>query len=236
VAPGGGLARSAGRSGLRQKEGAIEQPCTAPPEGGGVVRLGEVGPRAGKGHPGRRPVGPDASPAGRAEREIDHGRRGPAGHVPGAFRPAAGAAPAATHERRTLGSRADSLGEVEGWIDAGVERVCAVLDDLDVHTARDAPLSSPAHPRRELVFQPEHAACLDLIEPWRKVPRSLALEGRRLEGWAGIGAAAERATASWNEHEHPFVRGRRRRHRPKRCSGVAALPKATAIYRMHQLA
>jgi DDE superfamily endonuclease len=207
VAPGGDLVRPAGRSGLRQKKGAIEQLYTDPPAGSVVVCLDEMGPQASKSYPGRRPVRPDASPAERAKQEIDYGRRGPAGYVFGAFRPAAGAALTATYERRTLGNWVDFLGKVEGWIDAGVERVYAVLDNLDVHTACDALLFSLAHPRWEFVFQPRYAAYLNLIEPWWKVLRSLALEGRRFEGWAEIEQAIERATTYWNEHKHPFVVG-----------------------------
>ena len=188
-----------------------------------------MGPQASKGYPGRRPVRPDASPSERATQEIDYGRRGPAGYVFGAFQPAAGAALTATYERRTLANWIDFLGKVEGWIDAGVERVYAVLDNLDVHTACDALLFSLAHPRWEFVFQPKYAAYLNLIEPWWKVLRSLALKGRRFGAWAEIEQAVERATAYWNDHKHPFVWGRRRRHRPRRCLGVAAVPKATAI-------
>src|SRR4051794_21380166 len=221
VAPGGDLVRPAGRSGLRQKKGAIEQLYTDPPAGSVVVCLDETGPQASRSHPGRRPVRPDAAPAEGATQEIDYGRRGPAGYVFGAFRPAAGAALTATCERRTLGNWVDFLGKVEGWIDAGVERVYAVLDNLDVHTACDALLFSLAHPRWEFVFQPRYAAYLNLIEPWWKVLRSLALEGRRFEGWAEIEQAIERATAYWNEHRHPFVWGRRRRHRPR---GAPASP------------
>jgi hypothetical protein len=36
--------------------------------------------------------------------------------------------------------------------------------------------------------------------------------------------AVERATAYWNAHRHPFVWGQRRRHRPKRQPGIAAVP------------
>ena len=113
-----------------------------------------MGPQASESHPGRRPVRPDASPSERATREIDYGRRGPAGHVFGAFQPATGAALTATYERRTLGNWIDFLGKVEGWIGAGIGRVYAVLDNLNVHTACDAPLFSLAHPRRGFVFQP----------------------------------------------------------------------------------
>jgi len=188
-----------------------------------------MGPQAGKSYPGRRPVRPDAAPAERATQEIDYGRRGPAGYVFGAFQPATGAALAATYERRTLGNWIDFLGKVEGWIEAGVERVYAVLDNLNVHTACDALLFSLAHPRWEFVFQPKYAAYLNLIEPWWKVLRSLALKGRRFEGWAEIEAAVERAAAYWNQHKHPFVWGRRRRHRPPRRLGVAAVPATSRI-------
>jgi hypothetical protein len=47
---------------------------------------------------------------------------------------------------------------VEGWIDQGIERVYAALDNLNVHTACAALLFSLAHPRWEFVFQPTHAA------------------------------------------------------------------------------
>jgi hypothetical protein len=61
------------------------------------------------------------------------------------------------------------------------------------------------------------------------VLRSLALEGRRFEAWAEVEAAVARATTYWNEHRHPFVWGRRRRHRQPRRPGIAALPKLALI-------
>jgi hypothetical protein len=79
------------------------------------------------------------------------------------------------------------------------------------------------------VFQPKYAAYLNLIEPWWKVLRSLALKGRRFEAWAEIEEAVALATAYWNEHRHPFVWGRRRRHRPNRRLGIAAVPNLTLI-------
>ena len=68
------------------------------------------------------------------------------------------------------------------------------------------------------------AAYLNLIEPWWKVLRSLALKGRRFETWAEIAEAVERATTYWNAHRHAFHWGRRRRHRPKRTAGIATPP------------
>ena len=86
---------------------------------------------------------------------------------------------------------------------------------------------SLAHPRWELVVQPKYdVAYLNLIEPWWKVLRSLALKGRRFESWEEIAQAVERATVYWNDHRHPFVWGRRRRHQPRRQPGIALPPKA----------
>ena len=50
-----------------------------------------------------------------------------------------------------------------------------------------------------------------------------------VEAWAEIAQAVERATAYWNEHKHPFLWGRRRRHRTPRRLGVAAVPNLTLI-------
>ena len=78
-----------------------------------------------------------------------------------------------------------------------------------------------AYPRWELVFQPTYAAYLNLIEPWWKGLRSLALAGRRFESWDDICQAIAGATAYWNAH--------RRRHRPRRQPDIAILPKAASL-------
>jgi hypothetical protein len=188
-----------------------------------------MGPQAAKSYPGRRLVKPAGPEAERARQEIDYGRRGVAGYVFGAFQPATGEAFTATYERRTTVDWVDFLGQIEAWVDPSVERIYAVLDNLNVHSAPDVLLCGLLHPRWEFVFQPKYAAYLNLIEPWWKVLRSLALKGRRFEAWAEIGRAVERATAYWNDHKHPFVRGRRRRHRQRRRPGVATVPKLTTI-------
>lgn len=61
-----------------------------------------------------------------------------------------------------------------------------MLDNLNIHRAPDVLLFNLLHPRWEFVFQPKYAAYLNLIEPWWKVLRSLALKGRRFEVWAEI--------------------------------------------------
>jgi transposase len=121
---------------------------------------------------------------------------------------------------------ADFLGHVEGWVPPDVGRVYAIVENLSAHRATDVLLFSLAQPRWEFVFQPKYAAYLNLIEPWWKVLRSLALKGRRFETWEEVCQAVAEATSYWNGHRPPFIwgRGRRRRHRPRRCPGIAAVP------------
>jgi hypothetical protein len=184
---------------------------------------------AARSFPGQQLVKPAAPRAERAKQEIDYGRRDVAGYVFGAFKPASGEAFTHPYDRRTATNWVDFLGEVEAWIDPAVARIYAVADNLSTHSAPDVLLFSLLHPRWEFVFQPKYAAYLNLIEPWWKVLRSLALKGRRFETWAEIEQAVERATAYWNQHKHPFIWGRRRRHRQPRRFGVAALPVISLI-------
>jgi hypothetical protein len=183
-----------------------------------------MGPQKAKSHLGRQLVRPAGSKAERARQEIDYGRRGVVGYVFGAFQPASGKAFTQPHARRTTTNWVDFLSAVEAWIDPASERVYAIVDNLSTHSAPAGLLSSLLHPRWEFVFQPKYAAYLNLIEPWWKILRSLALKGRRFETWAEIAQAVERATAYWNEHKHPFIWGRRRRHRTPHRLGLAAIP------------
>jgi DDE superfamily endonuclease len=188
-----------------------------------------MGPQASKSYPGQRLVKPAGPRAERAKQEIDYGRHDAAGYVFGALQPATGAAFTATYERRTTANWVDFLGRVEAWIGAAAERVYAVVDNLNTHDGMDVLLFALAHPRWEFVFQPKYAAYLNLIEPWWKVLRSLALKGRRFEDRAEIEQAVARASAYWNEHKHPFIWGRRRRHRTPRRLGIVAPPNFALI-------
>ena len=188
-----------------------------------MICLDEMGPEAAKSFPGQALVraAPTADrPAGRATQEVDYGRRGK-GYVFGAFRPATGAALTVAYDRRTTANFVAFLGQVDAWAPSEAERVYAVLDNLSMHRATDVLLFSLARPRWEFVFQPVYAAYLNLIEPWWKVLRSLALKGRRFETWEEVCRAIAAATAYWNAHRHPFRWGHRRRHRPRRQPGVA---------------
>jgi len=208
-----------------------------------------MGPESAKSFPGQQPVHPRPAPqavasesptdnapaapepgataggrgAERAKQEVDSGRRGQ-GYIFGAFRPATGEALAHPYPGRSAANWADFLGRVEAWIPAEVERVYAIVDNVNAHRAVDVPLFAPAFARWEFVFRPKYAAYLNLIEPWWKVLRSLALKGRRFETWEEVCRAVEEATAYWNKHRHPFIWGRRRRHRPRRRPGIAAVP------------
>jgi transposase len=166
-----------------------------------------------------------ASPIGRATQEIDYGRRGK-GDVVGAFKPADGEALTAPYAGRTTADYVDFLARVEAWIPPDVERIDAIMANLSAHRATDVLLLSRVHPRWEFVFQPKYAPDLNLIEPWWKVLRALALKGRRFETWAEVCAAVQDATVYWNAHRHPFIWGQRRRHRPRRRPGIGLLPKA----------
>jgi transposase len=192
-----------------------------------VICLDEMGPESAKNHPGQEVIRPD--PTGerrvRAKQEIDYGRRGK-GYVFGAFRPATGEAFTAPYPGRTIANWVAFLEEVDGWIEDGVPRVYAILDNLSTHRALDVLLWALGHPRWAFVFQPTYAAYLNLIEPWWKVLRSLALKGRRFESWTEVCHAVERATTYWNAHRHPFVWGRRKRRRAARRAGLARLPLA----------
>lgn len=228
MAEAGDVVRRAGGPGVRRKKGIIEQLYTAPPEGSVVLCLDEMGPESAKSFAGRelaRATRGDDRPAGRARQEIDYGRRGK-GYVFGAFRPATGEALTECYARRTTANWIDFLERTDAWVPSTVARVYAVLDNLSAHRATDVLFFSLAHPRWEFVFQPVYAAYLNLIEPWWKVLRSLALKGRRFETWADIEHAITAATAYWNAHRHPFVWGHRRRHRPHRQPGIALLPAA----------
>jgi transposase len=190
-----------------------------------VICLDEMGPESARSHLGTRLVHPD--PSGdrrvRATQEIDYARRGK-GYIFGAFAPATGQAFTAPYAGRTIANWVDFLDQVEAWVDPAVGRVYAILDNLSTHRAMDVRLWSLTHPRWEFVFQPTYAAYLNLIEPWWKILRSLALKGRRFERWEELWAACGRATAYWNDHRHPFIWGQRKHRRSPRPTGIGTVP------------
>ena len=182
-----------------------------------------MGPEAAKSFPGRQPVQrrPPDQPAGPRRRSTTAAA---ASYAFGAFQPATGAAFTICYGGRTTANWVAFLEQVDAWLPADATRVYAVLDNLSTHRATDVLLFSLAHPRWEFVFQPKYAAYLNLIEPWGKTLRALALKGKRFETWADVEQAIAAATAYWNAHRHPYRWGHRRRHRPTRRAGLALTP------------
>jgi hypothetical protein len=135
-----------------------------------------MGPESAKTYPGQAVVETKDGP-GRAKQEIDYGRRGK-GYIFGAFQPATGEAFTRPYLGRSTASWVAFLEEVERWLPAEGQRIYAIIDNLSTHRAPDVLLFLLTHPRWEMVFQPKYAAYLNLIEPWWKVLRSLALTRR----------------------------------------------------------
>ncbi len=82
--------------------------------------------------------------------------------------------------------------------------IILILDNLSVHRALDIQLWALANPRVRFLFQPTYAPWLNLIEPWWKTLRSLALNGRCFDTVLDIGRAIDRATGYWLDHRHPY--------------------------------
>jgi hypothetical protein len=97
------------------------------------------------------------------------------------------------------------------------------LDTLSAHRAPDVLLWALVHPRWEFVCQPTYAADLNVIEPWGKIRRSLALKGRCFATGEEVCQAVEGAPVDWHAHRHPCVWGRRQRRRPTRPAGTTRM-------------
>ena len=76
-----------------------------------------------------------------------------------------------------------------------------------------------AWPEIQIQFIPKYACWLNLIEPWWKQLRSLALKGRRFETVAELEAILREALVYWNAHRRPY----RRKKRPRRQGSLEAL-------------
>ena len=56
----------------------------------------------------------------------------------------------------------------------------------------------------QILFLPKYACWLNLIEPWWKQLKSLALKGRRFENQSELETALWSALDYWNEHRYPY--------------------------------
>ncbi len=80
-----------------------------------------------------------------------------------------------------------------------------IEDNLIIHKGRHTRLALAAWPEIRVQFLLKHACWLNLIEPWWKQLRSLALKGRRFETTDELVESLNLALDYWNLHRHPYV-------------------------------
>lgn len=162
-----------------------------------MICIDELGPLAVKTYPGHEwHDGPT-----RATFEPDYGRRGKV-WVQGAFEPATGEATLVVTPRRDSAGHIPLLEQMMAVFPA--ERWLIIEDNLSIHSGRQTRLALAAWPEIQVQFIPKYACWLNLIEPWWKQLRSLALKGRRFETVDELTQALYDALAYWNQHRHPY--------------------------------
>jgi hypothetical protein len=167
----------------------------APPANTHVICLDEMGPVSAKTYPAPRWC------QQRPLVEADYGRRGKV-WVFAAFEPASGRATTCCGPRRDTANFVKLLDQVVcAWPQGDL---ILILDNLSTHKTLDVRLWALAHERVSFLFQPTYAPWLNLIEPWWKTLRSLALIGRRFAVADEIVHAIAAGTSYWNAHAHPY--------------------------------
>lgn len=162
-----------------------------------VICLDELGPIATKTYPGEEwQAGPY-----RATFEPDYGRRGVI-WVHGAFEPATGLATILCSPARDSASHIQLLEQVVTIFASN--RWLIVEDNLVIHKSRNVKTALLAWPEIRLQFIPKYACWLNLIEPWWKQLKALALKGRRFESTDEVIDAFHGALGYWNAHRHPY--------------------------------
>ena len=132
----------------------------------------------------------------------DYGRRGKVWTF-GAFEPATSDVVTVTALSRCTADFLIFLDSVVlHWPD---DQLIFILDNLSVHRAVDVQLWALAHPRVSFLFQPTYSPWLNLIEPWWKTLRSLAINGRRFDTVDHMMRAIHDATLYWLDHRHPYT-------------------------------
>jgi len=163
-----------------------------------VIGIDEMGPLAVKTYPGAEWL----QGAHRATFEPDYGRRGRL-WVHGAFEPATGQAALLTSPGRDSLSHLRLLELMMRRFPA--DRWWLIEDNLSIHTSRQVQLALAAWPEIQVLFLPKYACWLNLIEPWWKQLKSLALKGNRFESLDEIIQALYEAVEYWNAHRRPYI-------------------------------
>lgn len=169
----------------------------APPQSTRVICIDEMGPVSAKTYPGEEYVEKEK----RATFEPDYGRRGNI-WLHGAFEPATGEGSLVVSPARDSASHIKLLEQVVTKFPA--DRWIIIEDNLSIHTSREVQMALLSWPEIEICFIPKYSCWLNLIEPWWKQIRSLALKGRRFETAEQIGSAVWEALNYWNNHRHPY--------------------------------
>jgi transposase len=139
---------------------------------------------------------------GRATLTPDYGRRGYV-WVCGAFEPATGLATTLCRPRRDSASFIQLLALVLQTYPA--RQWGLITDHLTTHVSRETQAALLAWPEVQLLLLPKYACWRNLIEPWWKQLRSLALKGRRFGRINEVIEAIVQATMYWNAHRYPYV-------------------------------
>lgn len=162
-----------------------------------MICVDELGPIAVKTYPGEEwKFGPN-----RATFEPDYGRRGKV-WVHGAFEPASGQGTILMSPSRDSASHIQLLEQV--IVTFPSDRWLIIEDNLSIHISRQTRLALAAWPEIRVLLIPKYACWLNLIEPWWKQLRSLALKGRRFETTDELTDALNAALIYWNDHRHPY--------------------------------
>jgi len=162
-----------------------------------VLCLDELGPLGAKVYPGRQ-----WCPAGERPGYMpNYGKRGSL-WVFGAFEPATGLVLTLSKPKRTRFELIEFLEQVaQTWTQG---ELIVIMDNLSVHKTLEVRLWLLTQPRIRFLFQPRYAPWLNLIEPWWKTLKNLALKGRNFEALEQLVLALSQATAYWNTHRHPY--------------------------------
>jgi transposase len=162
-----------------------------------TICVDELGPLTAKTYPGSEWV----QNKSRATYEPDYGRRGKV-WVHGAFEPATGEATFILSGKRDSASHMQLLEKVIQTFPA--DRLLIVEDNLSTHHSRDTKIALATWPEIQILFLPKYACWLNLIEPWWKQLKSLALKGRRFENQSELETALCSALDYWTEHRYPY--------------------------------
>ncbi|MCB9432156.1 MAG: IS630 family transposase [Ardenticatenaceae bacterium] len=183
---------------IRGKKGAIIRCYHEPPAETRVICVDEMGPIAVKTYPGEA----WQQGSNRATFEPDYGRRGMV-WVHGAFEPATGQAAIVLSPKRDSVSHIQLLEKVITEFPS--QRWMIIEDNLSTHSSRETQLALTAWPEIQVQFTPKYACWLNLIEPWWKQLRSLALKGRCFTDMNELTEALNHALSYWNGHCHPYI-------------------------------